>query len=588
MKSFTSSSSNISSYSSTNSPSHLQSSPSPSRKNWKAILRPNKHKSGNIINTNINTNNISDYDYSLASSKLFPTLSIQESSNNNKSPISNISTPTFDNNINYKTPNTSPIKLNSSPRNQFLPNKDPFDFGELNQSSQIQMDGLNISFANILNNNSPQIKQETKLESPESLKSNRSNFSQTTSPSPVVIENNCFICSELLSNVFQSERVLKLNCGDSVHYECFKIMFSKELEEVDSKNKIIKLSSLCNGNICKGEYTIEIDNKKLNLMSRRSSSLTPKRPAPAQPKRNSEIKQSINFEALKSTLNDVQRKPSSKRDSMIKLKSSRQNSIKRELSKSKRDTSDFSLRSVSPVTTISTIMTETYNPNDFDDGEIENIINQLIKFLLDNCPNFNLSKLSTLGKLRVADQLQIKINNNFLINYCYLFENFMIIWNETQPIYFSMKETKIISKGSIITIQNPENSISIKSEINYIIEKWAIALMDLNLELPGSKITNTILLKPKLPISERNSMGESIFIDRPKSLNFKLLDTVESNNNNSDNNSDANSDINSDVDSDIDSDDEIIKNVLKDKKQKPIIDLQDLQNLILEIDEAMF
>ncbi|KAI5954891.1 hypothetical protein KGF54_001452 [Candida jiufengensis] len=576
MKSFSSSSATTSTTS--------QSQSSPSRKNWRTILKSNKQKGGNTSST-------SDYDYSSASSKLFPTLSIQESSH---SPISNISTPTFDH-VNYKTPTTSPIRLNPSPRNKFIPTKDPFNFEDHQEQPILHMEGLNISFANILNNNSPQIKQqETKIDSPKSIRSNKS-FASKILP----MENNCFICSELLSNVFQSERILKLNCGDSVHYECFKVMFSKELEDID-KNKTITFPNLCHGYICQGENPIEIDYKRLNISPRRTS-LTPKRPAPAQPNRNSEVKQSINFEALKSTLNDVQRKPS-RRESKKEL---RRDSSRR--FSSKRDTIHSSIRSVSPVTTISTTMTETYNLNDFSDGEIEIVINQLIKFLLDHCPNFNLSKLSLLGKLRVADQLQVNINNQFTIKYCYLFENYLIIWNnDIDPIYFTMKDTKVICKGSIISIYGVNDlTISIKSELSSIIEKWAILLMDSNLELPGTKLTNTILLKPKLPlpISERNSIRESFFINRPKSLNLKLLETVESisptdksnksiNNLSNDISMDISNDItndDSDIDSDIDSDDELIKNVLNDKKidNKPIIDLKDLQNLISEIDQAM-
>lgn len=70
------------------------------------------------------------------------------------------------------------------------------------------------------------------------------------------------------------------------------------------------------------------------------------------------------------------------------------------------------IRSPSPVNTLSTTMTDSYNINGFDNGQsVETVVNQLMQYLLSNCTTLNLAKLSQLGMLRAADQLQIKIED---------------------------------------------------------------------------------------------------------------------------------------------------------------------------------
>ena len=551
---------------------------SPLKKKWREILRPNKSYSikqtgHNASYTSSRISPVSDTDKTP-----FPPMSVQEQVFTPQ----HLSPPKFESSHKfekaYNTPNTTPKSVNlfETSHNK---SSDSFSYAH-----QVHTEGLNLSFANILNNNIPHL--------------NKRRESQTSSTKN--LDNTCFICSELLLNVLQSERVLKLNCGDVVHFECFKTAYNKELAGHRSCNKEfnLELSNLCHGTICKGECRITIDNRNLNSLLKRSHmSLTPKRPAPNQPKSKDlshETKlnsQSINFKALKSTLNQL---------SHIEL--SRRSSVRN------RDTILSSIQSPSPVNTIPTTITDSYNLNGFDNNQsAETVVNQLMQYLLNNCTTLNLAKLSQLGMLRVADQLQIKIEDvPFQEKYCYLFENSVVIWDKISlAIFIPVKNVEITCKGSIVTITPAEGNVlhfSLQSHLSSVIEKWAIVLMDLSVDVPGCKITNTIDLIPK--VQEKNVFGGflgtriSPIMDLPHnnaqyqlvnvsshsvistdSLNVKDLNLLKTNTvlllgKEVD-----------DSDSDADSDKEVIQQALKYNTDR--INLNQLQTLISEVDQML-
>lgn len=569
--------------------------PSPSKKKWREILRPSKiysfKQTGQFKrNATHGGSYISPaVDESRASKTPFPPMSVQE-------PLltpPHLTPPSFECNMSpskfvraYSTPNTTPQSIN------FFDTPSNISGDSFSYTHQVHTEGLNMSFANILNNNVAHLNKRA---------SSQSSSVKTSMSMKNLLDNICFICSELLLNVLQSERVLKLNCGDLVHFECFRTAFHKELASYKNTTNEpnMELSNLCHGSICKGEHLITIDNRNLNFFLKKPyTALTPKRPAPTQPKAKDDTasreskatSQSINFKALRSTLGH----------SSQYFELSKRNSVRN------RDTMISNIRSPSPVNTLSTTMTDSYNINGFDNGQsVETVVNQLMQYLLSNCTTLNLAKLSQLGMLRAADQLQIKIEDGvFREKYCYLFENSVVIWDKiSQTIFIPVKNAKITCKGSIVTISPTEGDVlyfSLQSHLSSVIEKWAIVLMDLSVEVPGSKITNTIDLVPKvlemnvfggflgntmssiIDLSQKNKyqLGNlhshsMISTDLPnvKELNLTKTNMVML------------MDANDDSDSDVDSDEELIQRSLKDNTER--INLKELHSLISEVDQML-
>ncbi|KAG5420019.1 hypothetical protein I9W82_001899 [Candida metapsilosis] len=511
------------------------SEPSPSKKRWRGILRPGKSNSPkptSQFKRNASYGNsyaLSISDESKADKSPFPPMFVRD-------PLltpPQLSAPSFDSMSSnkfergYSTPDTTPKSVN---------------FFESPNNGESYTEGLNSSFASILNNNLPHLKRRG-----SQAFSTKTSISMKSS-----LDNTCFICSELLSNVLQSERVLKLNCGDSVHFECFKTAYEKELAGYKNNEPNLELPNLCHGSICKGERSITIDNRNLSSLLKRpyTAKLTPKRPAPTQPKASPAKPQSVNFKALKSTLNHFE--------------------LSRRSSLRNRDTMISSIRSPSPVNTISTTMTDSYNINGFDSGQSsESVVNQLMQYLLSNCTTLNLAKISQLGMLRVADQLQIKIEDeSFNEKYCYLFENSVVIWDKiSQAIFIPVKNAKITCKGPVVTITPTEGDVlhfSLQSHLSSVIEKWAIVLMDLSVEIPGCKITNTIDLVPRTQPVFGGLM--SPIVDSPQ-ISTEPNEVMVDNS-----------------DSDADSDEELIQSALKENTH---INLKELQSLISEVDQML-
>lgn len=327
------------------------------------------------------------------------------------------------------TPNTtSPSVPCASPRPAKIPSRDPF---------QTINPGLDLSFANILNKS-------------------------------LANHETCFICGELLSTVFASERILKLNCGDSTHSECFKAYFKEDIPHARIHGKTITFAKTCRGLNCSGTRNVVVDVNNWHLVSARKLSLIPKRPAPPHPN-------SVNINALKTTLQN----------------------------------SDIPTRSPSPDPTVSTT-------TEVDAYEVETVRNQLIKYLLDLCPKINLSRLVLLGNLRVADELSVCVEplDYFQTRYVYLFENYMLIWNSVDyPVFVPMQNIQISSRGSsILQVRQKDDGLStlIQSTSSTVVEKWVVAISDAHLQLPAPDITSTIDTSPSDSDSDIDSDEEVI------------------------------------------------------------------------------
>lgn len=397
------------------------------------------------------------------------------------------------------TPNTTPVSATYlSPRPEKIPTRDPF--------ADMQ---LNISFASILNNN------------------------KATLPQSFEFKEKCFICDEPLSSILQSERILKLTCGDQVHCECFKAYFSDEMQQVQesyTRGSTITFGKNCTGKRCDNTKKVILDTGDWNLVSARKLSLIPRRPAPHP---------SVNLTALKSTLDN----PPARRTSRLPSSHTRS-------------------RSPSPNPTISTIATDFEEDKGVDN---ESIRNRLIRFLLDNCANVNLSKLFQLGQLRVADELSVCIEplDHFQTRYVYLFDSCMVIWNKLEsPVYVPVAGVKISSRGSILQVYQIDtpNSTLLQSTSSAIVEKWVVAISDMSLQIPGSVITSSIDTDATSDYS--NDSTSDLDPDPDPDPN-------------------SNSNLNSDSDSDVDSDAELIQHALKDDT------VDKWEELIIEIDHAL-
>lgn len=328
------------------------------------------------------------------------------------------------------TPNTTPPSATCvSPRPEKIPSRHPL---------QTINPGLNLSFANILNKS-------------------------------LANHETCFICGELLSSVFESERILKLNCGDSTHCECFKAYFKEDIPQAKNHGKTITFAKSCRGLNCNNTRNVVIDANNWYLVSARKLSLIPKRPAPPHPN-------SANIDALRTTLQN----------------------------------NDIPTRSPSPEPTVSTTITEV------DTFDVETVRNNLIKHLLDLCTKISLSRLVLLGNLRVADELSVCVEplDYFQTRYVYLFENYMVIWNKTDyPVFVPMKNIQLSSRGSsILQVRQKDDSLStlLQSTLSSIVEKWVVAISDAHLQLPARAITSTIDTTPTDSDSDIDSDEEVI------------------------------------------------------------------------------
>ncbi|RLV91927.1 hypothetical protein JA1_003496 [Spathaspora sp. JA1] len=193
----------------------------------------------------------------------------------------------------------------------------------------------------------------------------------------------------------------------------------------------------------------------------------------------------------------------------------------------------------SPSGTTSTTTSMVY-----DHKEIETIRNQLMHTLVDNCKNINLAKISQLGQLRLADELQVSTgeNNTFFQKILYLFEHYILVWNHhdyfEKPRIIPIRDTKIAFEGSILQILQTTGDYPyvtmLKSSSSAIIEKWVVALSDHTLPIPGELITTT--LKSDSSVKKW---------DKRTSIPSTIQDVAS-------------------LDSDIDSDQEIIEGIIQD------------------------
>ncbi|EMG47456.1 putative MAP-kinase scaffold protein [Candida maltosa Xu316] len=450
-------------------------------------------------------------------------------------------TPSFGNMV-YSTPSTTPSSCATnytSPRPEKIPNRDPFEQMEF---------GLNMSFANILNNNKEGLPiTENKIDESKEV---------------------CFICQESLSTLFQSERILKLHCGDSVHCECFKAYFRDEItkaQELYSNGPTITFTKNCKGDQCKNSKSVILEVGNWNLISTRKLSLIPKRPAP-HPKTNS-----INFTALKSTLNET-------KTPIINRNARTNNRTSVELT-----------RSPSPNPTVSTSTTDP-DIRHVNTAEADIIRNELIKFLLDNCPRINLSKLLHLGSLRLADELSVCIEpmENFQTRFVYLFENYMTVWSkntEDLPVFIPMNEIQISSRGSILQIyqkgtEKPRSTL-LQSPSSSIVEKWVVAVSEPKLQLPPDVITSTITTDYTKRRSILSSISVKSSTNQHTTNGNSITESSSEYDSETDNEIEIENQSDNESDSDVDSDAELIQKALN------VNTADRWEELLIEIDNAL-
>ncbi|KAG7661706.1 uncharacterized protein J8A68_004764 [[Candida] subhashii] len=478
----------------------------------------------------------------------------------------------------YSTPTSSPGSAYRSPKKIMNPrNTYSRSFDDYTKP------GLDFSFEAILADNRPSLTSLLQDESEEIPQA-----SPAKNPVVEVRRGKCFICHELLARILASERVITLACGDSVHSECFKALLASEIHDLHSipsspkKRNVIEFSKICKGESCaskKVESKIAIDFDKWNLVCSDLSSPKFSSQKEMNWKRQSSVvsalksslledkdyhatfspsksppdtgNSSITFNVLKSTLvspsasflkKEEKPLPASPEDNddfepihtnnFSKFPIPRNNS-RRSLQRGRSSgTMEGRSRSTSPVPSIATSNTVSYK---YDPKEAERIKNELMNILLEKCSGIQFSKLPQLGELRIADELSVcsHSNGSFTSRYCYLFENYMLIWDIRDihdPVFIPIQKAKISSKESVLHISQTNNNnpitISLKSNSSYIIEKWVAAISDFSIAIPDEVITSTINVRRRpsrvSTIPSENESERDYIIQEPKSQDREI------------------------------------------------------------------
>lgn len=326
----------------------------------------------------------------------------------------------------------------------------------------------------------------------------------------------CFICDDDLQTKLQNEKILDLRCGDFVHSECFHIQLDYEVNRLIHSKQfnanagpselVQQMFPICNGPKCKStdahNLIMPVDESLVdNLIV---NALLAYQEYSSKSKNNNltalglTLKGSRNTDSVSSNLSITstgKKLPESilgHRGRISGLSYIRESSL-------------FS-RSPSPSMSISTFNTASLKIPIHKSVPIDTLKNNFIRYLVENCPNLNLSTLLQQGPLRLVDNLLVSLSEQspFMPKICYLFTNYLLIWSkdEVEPIFFPIQ-------SDILRIQTPKPSVlkliaevdpfrnetlCLNSDIDSIVEKWVVATSDLLFNFPSEVFTSTVVL----------------------------------------------------------------------------------------------
>lgn len=255
----------------------------------------------------------------------------------------------------------------------------------------------------------------------------------------------------------------------------------------------------------------------------------------------------------------------------------------------------------------STIDSTTPQIHSYKNCSIDTVKNQFIRYLMDNNNQFTYTQLIKVGTLRLIDKLSISLDNStWQDSTVALFGNHLVVFLDT-PIMMEMNKVNVeLPVQSVVKLISPDSKLWLTSVMIKVIEKWVVAISDLNFQFPVEFISSSIELtiepgkrKRQLPLSPLKSISSASSTIRGLNLNNKLSPTdLKFNYYKIDNHLRKSpleissshrslaASLSSDFDSDIDSDQDIINNILQ-KNSIPQKRNDDWKDLIQNVDDLI-
>lgn len=356
---------------------------------------------------------------------------------------------------------------------------------------------------------------------------------QQTLQNKPLVTMQCVVCDEALLTKMQSETVIEMKCGCFAHEECFQISLEYQRENFLQTGKhdvVAKVESLvgqifpqCDNHDVEeklGYLMIPIDDSYVDkivadvLMQQREHVFNTKRgnvvalsstlrsPNCANAERNS-------FENT-STLKTVAPSFTSKLHSSLTSEidgTNYQTNVNRfkEEHSSMKAPSMLRAMSQSPAGSISTMNTDSIKMNIYKGVSLEKLKGWFMKYFFDNCPR-GYAFTKNFGNVRLVDRLLVKSPNCVLLEskICYLFEKGLVLWNtddqgfmvfplESDKLVFEIVNPTTLEIYSTYFSSDSER-IVLNSELNSVLQKWMVAISDLEFVFPSEVFTSTIFL----------------------------------------------------------------------------------------------
>lgn len=304
---------------------------------------------------------------------------------------------------------------------------------------------------------------------------------------------DCFICHESLEIKLDSEKILPLVCGDCVHQECLSISVQHLLERGKklgllhdgTPDRIIALAIYpeCGGDRC----------VKSAIGTDRTCHPVDKTIIEEHVK---DARLSIKLEKIEDSMPvtpSMNNRPSSIPDGFSSIIST--------TSPARSRVSRFSVQS--DVSDISNWPKAVPNHG----VPLEKLRNAFIQLMLDKIPQVDLSRLVSLGNLRLVDELLVADSGAgpFVPMTAYLFTHYLVLIKpdrnqrpdviplDSSRTMVHMPTPSVLQITAMSADLQPK-SVSLHSKTSSIIEKWGIGVSDTLVCFPAHIFTSTIEL----------------------------------------------------------------------------------------------
>ncbi|ODV80538.1 uncharacterized protein CANTADRAFT_20123 [Suhomyces tanzawaensis NRRL Y-17324] len=338
--------------------------------------------------------------------------------------------------------------------------------------------------------------------------------------------DKCFVCEELLVNKLELEPLVPLQCGDYLHWECFKLAVHHQVQKISLREIPHSRHHLmthafppCHGSVCalRGTET-DIAPRDLGVcdelfapcldgatafLDSESALAVANMSVPAQcrphpPGWEPAAKKPVDFDEVSvfTTTTPVIHSPRpSQRVAVPSFAASNLDLASLSMA--------LSSRSPSPTPTISTLNTVTVKIDAHRAISMDSLKSQLVRLLIQNCSSLSLNTLLLFGNLRLVDRLLASFDGaNYHPQIVYLFDTHAVAWHEDtseEAILLDIRDGRFTTpRASILKVSTRNNcgrsNIWLHSETASIIEKWVVACCDQSFTFPVEIITSTITI----------------------------------------------------------------------------------------------